>query len=210
MGFVDRLTIIAAILLAICEGACPPRKPHSVVIPQTDLPGGYIAQQPAIDSAMTRAFLRAEATSSAEKSSPSRPPLPIVSVPLTPSVVQAGRMQLSLRHAPVTILCLPCRILLSRPSQRSNGPVRRRCLSTSSRDSIRWIRTSSRGRYARHLLVGLQRCCLCTLYGQPAELAALHELARAYGLGLIEDCEATARSTQSRTTNRIIRRRRVL
>src|SRR5271165_6601417 len=133
MGFVDRLTIIAAILLAICEGACPPRKPHSVVIPQTDLPGGYIAQQPAIDSAMTRAFLRAEATSSAEKSSPSRPPLPIVSVPLTPSVVQAGRMQLSLRHAPVTILCLPCRILLSRPSQRSNGPVRRRCLSTSSR-----------------------------------------------------------------------------
>lgn len=159
---------------------------------------------------MTRAFLRAEATSSAEKSSPSRPPLPIVSVPLTPSVVQAGRMQLSLGHAPVTILCLPCRILLSRPSQRSNGPVRRRCLSTSSRDSIRWIRTSSRGRYARHLLVGLQRCCLCTLYGQPAELAALHELARAYGLGLIEDCEATARSTQSRTTNRIIRRRRVL
>jgi len=40
------------------------------------------------------------------------------------------------------------------------------------------------------------------LYGQPAELAALPELARAYGLGLIEDCKATACSTQSRTTNR--------
>src|SRR5271169_474274 len=151
-------------------------------IPQTDPRAGYLAQRPAIDAAITQvldgglyvlgreveifeaAFAAFIGTAYAIGVGSGTDAIELA---LRACGIGSGDLVFTVSHTAVATVAA---------IERAGATA---VLSDVGRDSIRWIRTSCRGGYARHLPVGLHRCCLC----QPAELAALPELARAYGLG---------------------------
>jgi dTDP-4-amino-4,6-dideoxygalactose transaminase len=188
-GFVDRLTIIAAIWRAICKRVASRFSPGA--IPQTDPRAGYVAQQPAIHDAITRVLaggsyiLGREVESfeaafgefvGAAHAVGCASGTDAIELALRACDIGAGDLVFTVSHTAVATIAAIERagataVLIDiEPGTYTMAP----------HELLRALRAPPPGRPAAVLPVHL--------YGQPADLSALCDLARAYGIRLIEDC----------------------
>ena len=188
-GFVVRLTIIAAIWRAICEGRDPGTP--ALAIPQTDPRAGYLAQRPAIDAAIARVLEGGVYILGREVEVFEAAFADFVGVAHAIGVASGtDAIELALRACEigsgdlvftrVAYCCCDCRG--DRTGRRDAGADRRRAGNLYDGS------TRAPAACSRRQPAGRRRSCLCTFMASPPNSSALVEIARPYGLRLIEDC----------------------
>jgi len=190
MGFVGRLSIIGAIWRVICEGRVARKAPFSP-IPQSDPRAGYIEQKLAIDQAISRvlkggSYILGRDVESFETAFADfvgvahavgcASGTDAIELALRACNIGAGDLVFTVSHTAVATVAAIERV----GAIAVLIDVEPRTYTMAPYELSRALRAPPAGRPAAVLPVHL--------YGQPAELSALCDLARSNGLRLIEDC----------------------